>query len=244
MLLIVAREDWDRENASKRTGRVSATKLQKLPRYLREENHLSDEDWDALQHLEGILTIFETVVKTLEGDGKARIRKDRSGSYGNVWDVVLGFELLLSKLEEYKQLAESFPNPENFRVGITLAWQKLDEYYQRLDETPIYYTALALHPAYRWDWFDEMWHEKPAWVAKAKALVLEVWATDYAHLDIRTISCGSSRNVTLSNRNKCRLRSGVSLLIWSTSQTKRQCILSMYTVRCRVYPFPHSSPII
>ncbi|KAJ3568927.1 hypothetical protein NPX13_g6255 [Xylaria arbuscula] len=117
---------------------------------------------ETLRWIEGILTVFETVVKTLEGDGKARIRPGWSGSYGNVWDVVLGFELLLSKLEEYKQLAKGFPDSEHFRVGINLAWQKLDEYYQRLDETPIYYTALALHPAYRWDWFDEIWHEKPA----------------------------------------------------------------------------------
>ena len=58
-------------------------------------------------------------------------------------------ELLLSRLEDYKQLAKDLPDPEQFRVGINLAWQKLDEYYQRLDETPIYYTALALHPAYR-----------------------------------------------------------------------------------------------
>jgi hypothetical protein len=39
-----------------------------------------------------------------------------------VWDVVLGFKLLLSKLEEYKQLAEGFLDPEHFRVRINLAW--------------------------------------------------------------------------------------------------------------------------
>ncbi|KAK8106696.1 hypothetical protein PG999_010055 [Apiospora kogelbergensis] len=74
MLLVVAREDWDHENRSKRTGRVPSAKLIKLPRYLREENHLSDNDWEVLRHLESILMIFETVVKTLEGDGKVRDR--------------------------------------------------------------------------------------------------------------------------------------------------------------------------
>ena len=167
----------------------------KLPRYLQKENHLSDNDWEVLYHLSRILTYFETVVKTLEGDGKVRSRREKygrwSGSYGNVWDVVLAFEMLLNKLEEFKQLAEQFPDPKHFKIGINLAWQKLDEYYQKLDETPIYYTALALHPAYRWDWFEEVWRSKPSWISKAKSMVHEVWTTDYAHLDIRAISRSS-----------------------------------------------------
>ncbi|RKK09149.1 hypothetical protein BFJ66_g18425, partial [Fusarium oxysporum f. sp. cepae] len=88
----------------------------------------------------------------------------------------------------YKQLAADFPDPEHFRIGINLAWDKLDEYYQRLDETPIYYTAMALHPAYRWDWFDETWAHKPSWVEKAKEMVADVWLSDYAHLEVRTSS--------------------------------------------------------
>ncbi|KAF6513170.1 hypothetical protein HZS61_007428 [Fusarium oxysporum f. sp. conglutinans] len=140
-------------------------------------------------NLEAILTVFETVVKTLEGDGHMRRRKQGwTGSYGNIWDVVLGYELLLNTLEEYKQLAADFPDPEHFRIGINLAWEKLDEYYRRLDETPIYYTAMALHPAYRWDWFDETWAHKPSWVEKAKEMVADVWLSDYAHLEVRTSS--------------------------------------------------------
>ncbi|RKK10725.1 hypothetical protein BFJ65_g14720 [Fusarium oxysporum f. sp. cepae] len=95
---------------------------------------------------------------------------------------------VLNTLEEYKQLAADFPDPEHFRIGINLAWDKLDEYYQRLDETPIYYTAMALHPAYRWDWFDETWAHKPSWVEKAKEMVADVWLSDYAHLEVRTSS--------------------------------------------------------
>ncbi|GKU09813.1 unnamed protein product, partial [Fusarium langsethiae] len=161
----------------------------KKPRILRDENQLTDKDWEVLYHLEAILTVFETVVKTLEGDGHIRRRKQGwTGSYGNIWDVVLGYELLLNTLEEYKRLAADFPDPEHFRIGINLAWGKLDEYYQRLDETPIYYTAMALHPAYRWDWFDETWAHKPSWVEKAKEMVADVWLSDYAHLEVRTSS--------------------------------------------------------
>jgi hypothetical protein len=34
--------------------------------------------------------------------------------------VVLGYELLLNTLEEYKQLTANFPDPEHFRIGINL----------------------------------------------------------------------------------------------------------------------------
>lgn len=42
--------------------------------------------------MEAILTVFGTVVKTLEGDGHIRkCNQGWTGSYGNVWEVVLGY---------------------------------------------------------------------------------------------------------------------------------------------------------
>jgi hypothetical protein len=129
----------------------------------------------VLQHLEAILTVFETVVRTLKGDGQLRIRRHgRSKSYGNVWNIILGFEKLMGKLEDLKQYAAEFADAKQFRIGINLAWKKLDKYYNLLNETPFYYTALALHPAYRWNWFKKTWKEKPDWVLKAKAIVHKV----------------------------------------------------------------------
>ncbi|OWT43020.1 restless-like transposase [Pochonia chlamydosporia 170] len=192
LLLVRYKAQWEDENRSRKTGQVTQAKLAKKPRILRDENQLTDRDWEVLYHLEAILTVFETVVKTLEGDGHIRKRRQGwTGSYGNVWDVVLGYELLLNTLEEYKELAAGFPDAEYLRIGINLAWDKLDEYYQRLDETPIYYTAMALHPAYRWDWFDETWSHKPSWVKRAKEMVADVWLSDYAHLEVGTTSSRS-----------------------------------------------------
>ncbi|RKK17382.1 hypothetical protein BFJ66_g17913 [Fusarium oxysporum f. sp. cepae] len=126
LLLIKYKAQWEDENRSKKTGQVTQAKLAKKPRILRDENQLTDKDWEVLYHFEAILTVFETVVKTLEGDGHMRRRKQGwTGSYGNIWDVVLGYELLLNTLEEYKQLAADFPDPEHFRIGINLAWDRL-----------------------------------------------------------------------------------------------------------------------
>jgi hypothetical protein len=55
----------------------------------------------------------------------------------------------LGRLEELKQQAAGLPDSEQLRIGVNLAWKKLNKYYRLFDETPIYYTVLVLHPAYR-----------------------------------------------------------------------------------------------
>jgi hypothetical protein len=78
----------------------------------------------VLQHLQRFLAVYETVVKTLEGDGQVRLRRyGRLASYGNVWDVIFGFELLLGRLEDFKQFAAEGPDTEQFRIGINLVWE-------------------------------------------------------------------------------------------------------------------------
>ncbi|KAH8745472.1 hypothetical protein F5883DRAFT_587063, partial [Diaporthe sp. PMI_573] len=46
--------------------------------------------------------------------------------------------------------------------------------------TPIYYTALALHPAFRWRWFEKQWKSRPSWVNNAKRKVQGVPIKRYA----------------------------------------------------------------
>jgi hypothetical protein len=48
LLLFRAREEWDQENMSKRTGKVVLSKLAKLSRYLQEANQLIERDWKVL----------------------------------------------------------------------------------------------------------------------------------------------------------------------------------------------------
>ncbi|KAH7459997.1 hypothetical protein FOMA001_g19780 [Fusarium oxysporum f. sp. matthiolae] len=86
--------------------------------------------------------------------------------------------------EACKQLASEIPDAEHFRININLGWEKLNKYYSRLDETPIYYTALALHPAFRWGYFENEWKDNTKWVMKAKQMVREVWESDYRHLQV------------------------------------------------------------
>lgn len=73
LLVVKYKQKWEDENGSKRTGQVR--KSARLPRIFEEENKLTDSDWEALRHMEEILTHYENVVRTLEGDGQVRKRK-------------------------------------------------------------------------------------------------------------------------------------------------------------------------
>jgi hypothetical protein len=183
MLITKIRSQWEGENTSKKTGQLKKSAV--CPPILRNENQLTANDWSVLQHFATILGYYEDAVKTLEGDGLVRKRKrGYTGSYGNIWDVTNGFEFLLSKLERYKEMAMDFPDPEQFRIGINMAWAKLEKYYTMLDETPIYYTAVALHWAYRWGWFEHAWAHNPDWIRSARRMVQQVWDEMYRDLDI------------------------------------------------------------
>ena len=182
-LVLKHRQQWEQDNRSKRTGNLR--KSAREPRICLEENQLTVNDWVVLEHLAKLLGFYEDAVKTLEGDGQQRKRKGGwVGSYGNVWEVIQGFEFLLEVLEDYKQLASEIPDAEHFRININLGWEKLNKYYSRLDETPIYYTALALHPAFRWGYFENEWKDNTKWVMKAKQMVREVWESNYRHLQV------------------------------------------------------------
>ncbi|KAM5358448.1 hypothetical protein ACJA88_015347 [Fusarium oxysporum] len=177
------RQQWEQDNRSKRTGNLR--KSAREPRICLEENQLTVNDWVVLEHLAKLLGFYEDAVKTLEGDGQQPKRKGGwVGSYGNVWEVIQRFEFLLEVLEDYKQLASEISDAEHFRININLGWEKLNKYYSRLDETPIYYTALALHPAFRWGYFENEWKDNTKWVMKAKQMVREVWESDYRQLQV------------------------------------------------------------
>ena len=102
-------------------------KSAKEPRIWMEVNQLTSNDWVVLEHLAKLLGFYEDAVRTLEGDGQLRKRKrGLVGSYGNVWEVMQGFEFLLETLEDYKQIACGIPDPEHFIINVNLGWEKLN----------------------------------------------------------------------------------------------------------------------
>jgi hypothetical protein len=84
-----------------------------------------------LERIAKIFASFESVMRVLEEDGQRRRRKHGfKGLYGNFWEMLLDFEHIFSVLKKAKEEVRDFPDPDHFRIGINLAWKKLDKYYR------------------------------------------------------------------------------------------------------------------
>ncbi|KAM4063352.1 restless-like transposase [Hirsutella rhossiliensis] len=129
-------------------------RAKEMPLCLREESLLSDNDWKVIELMDRVLVDFEEALRMLEGDAQSRVRKGgRIEAYGNMWDVASTYEFLMDRLEEWKAVAEKFPDPEHLKANINLGWDKLNDYYTKLDETPAYYASAILNPVSRWEDF-------------------------------------------------------------------------------------------
>jgi hypothetical protein len=57
----------------------------------------------------------------------------------------------------------------HFSTNINSGWQKLNAYYAKLDDSPVYVAAVVLHPRMKWRWLEKRWQqERPDWVDNAK----------------------------------------------------------------------------
>jgi hypothetical protein len=161
-----------------------------IPLCLCEESLLSENDWKVIELMDKVLVNFEEALRMLEGDAQSRVRRGgHIGAYGNMWDVASTYEFLMDSLEEWKAVAEDYPDPEHFKVNINLGWDKMNDYYTKLDETPAYYASAILNPVSRWAYFENTWTDKPQqpWLQGAKRMVRDLWEEEYKLLPIPLI---------------------------------------------------------
>jgi hypothetical protein len=151
---------------------------------------LSEDDWVVITRYIEILKPLKDATLALEGH--------HGGRFGAIWRVLPIYEDLLHHFEEVvirypiaeeliRQTGpldvnnhltadalealskESITAEHHFAINIKLAWQKLDIYYQRLDNTPLYVAAVVLHPRMKWRWIEKAWSARPAWIRTAKS---------------------------------------------------------------------------
>jgi hypothetical protein len=67
------------------------------------------------------------------------------------------------------------------RASINNGWKKLDEYYSKLGESPLFAAAVVLHPRFGISWLEATWvtEEQLAWVRDAKAGIKDYFARWY-----------------------------------------------------------------
>ena len=116
-----------------------------------------------------ILKPLMLVTKKLEGC-------PQEGRNGCMWEVLPCYEFPLAHFERLAEHYKHDPD-EDSRLNIQLGWQKLDEYYKKLDDTEVYVAAVALHPKHRLAKIKQMWadREGDGWPAAAERQLQDFW---------------------------------------------------------------------
>jgi hypothetical protein len=126
------------------------------------------------EHMD-ILKPLKTATKRLEG-------RSKSGSFRAIAEIILIFEYLLTYYEQrvnaYEAVNYNKHNklPKDYiAINLRAAWQKADNYYSKLDDSPAYYAATILHPMYKY-YCDKAWAKKPDWLEASNASFQALWA--------------------------------------------------------------------
>ncbi|KAI1663485.1 hypothetical protein L13192_12440 [Pyrenophora tritici-repentis] len=134
---------------------------------------LTAADWAVITEYIEVLKPLKDATKRLEGRGKC-------GRFGAIYEVIPVFEFLMGRFEQrlrqYERVDfEQREAPEDhISINFRAAWEKLNDYYSKLDDSPAYFAACALHPYYR-RYCEKAWRDKPEWLVACMADFRALW---------------------------------------------------------------------
>jgi hypothetical protein len=133
---------------------------------------LSKDDWSTLQIVHDLLQPFWKLTLRLEGNAI-------NGSHGAIWEVLPAMEVLINGLEAASEV-HTYRKAKHLHICIMNALKKLRDYYQRLDESPVYAASVVLNPAIKERHFDRnQGRGLEDWTPKSKEDIRNFWATEY-----------------------------------------------------------------
>lgn len=149
-------------------------KLSNAPAWMR-TNGLTAHDWAVITEYMDALKPLKMATKRLEGRGK-------KGGFGAIAEIIPVFEYLFNYYEDRVKIYEAVNYNEHdeapedhFVINLKAAWAKANDYYEKLDDTPIYYTATLLHPYYS-TYCEQVWADKPDWLEANNSAFRALWA--------------------------------------------------------------------
>jgi hypothetical protein len=163
----------DNQDTADTHARTRGNKIPEAPLWMR-SSRLSANDWAVVKDYIEVLQPLKSVTKRLEG-------RSKSGRFGAIYEVLPVFEYLLSEFEQrykpYKLFdykATGAPE-DHLAINLKAAWGNLNNYYNRLDESPVYYAATTLHPYYK-SYCNCAWRDKPNWLKKLREAFQHLWS--------------------------------------------------------------------
>ena len=111
-----------------------------------------------------ILKPLMLCTKKLEGSSA-------EGQDGCIWEVLPVYEFLLNHLEKLtvQYSVDEDNGLQHLWIATQLGWQKTNEYYQKLDDMPVYIAAFLLQPKYRLRKLKSLWKDKEDWIKRVEA---------------------------------------------------------------------------
>jgi hypothetical protein len=156
-------------------------KLPDAPAWMRSDG-LSAGDWVVITQYIEVLKPLKHATECLKGRGKA-------SNFGAIYEIIPVFEYLLSSLESITSLyehvnfnAHAEAPEDHLPINIRAAWHKANEYYGKLDSSPVYYAAVCL-PLYYKYYCDNSWRDKASWLDTANASFQQLCA-EYKPLQV------------------------------------------------------------
>ncbi|KJZ68940.1 hypothetical protein HIM_08228 [Hirsutella minnesotensis 3608] len=174
------------------------------------EDRLSEQQWDELAHLHDQLETFYDGTLSTEG------RQSTLADHFQTLDWLLN-EIQQAKIK-FEELHRAAVRRKTGRGAATAAaaesddfaflaasaeasWRKAEQYFNKVDETPAYYTAISLNPTLKCQWYNETWtdEQKRAWIPDVTKLVRELWLDEYRGRHSRKMASVSASSAPASS---------------------------------------------
>ncbi|KAG7000867.1 putative AC transposase [Fusarium oxysporum f. sp. conglutinans] len=147
------------------------------------EDILSSEDWRVLGEVNEILKPIYLQTMRTQGWGKG-------DSHGRLWEnlpyrCILGLIILRRRNDQRPRRRKRAHYQQTIQpisgASINNGWKKLNEYYDKLGESPLFAAAIILHPRFGISWLEATWvsEEQLAWVRDAKAGIKDYFTRWY-----------------------------------------------------------------
>lgn len=165
------------------------------------ENILTSDDWVILTWVLEALQPMHNLTLQLE-------QKNVSGTHGSLSDVIPTLEYLLGKMEDARDRRfgrvahdedgepDHLPDEEeHIGTAANNAWEKLNTYYQKTDDSFAYVAALVMNPNLKFHYIEHLWKHKQSWISTSKKNLTSAyaaWVEHEAKLWIKTTSASSS----------------------------------------------------
>lgn len=139
------------------------------------EDKLSPGEWDAVKEIIRVLSPFKKLTKQIEC---------RENSLQN---VIPYYDKILSHLydccQDFKRKSKVGNQKEIYQwlnLCAEAAWDKANDLYKKVDESPAYYAARVVDPCCKFEWFEQRWgsdRDKCKWLEGMKKVVNDHWQT-------------------------------------------------------------------